>query len=73
MPAATQKDGASRQARPTPTSAGSHGADVRQAKLRALYDAMGGKPCIARWDDGRTVIVSAEALKIVPITNIRVS
>lgn len=69
----TQKDGASNSARPAvcPTVAGSHVSNGwvsdHRAKLRALVDAFGGKPCFVRFDDGRTAILSAEALKFIPI------
>ena len=50
-------------------SAGSHSAAVSdpRAKLLALFHAFGGKPCLVRWDDGRTAILSAEALRVVDI------
>ena len=38
-----------------------------RAKLLALFHAFGGKPCLVRWDDGRTAILSAEALRVVDI------
>lgn len=37
-----------------------------RAKLRALAEAMGG-PCFVRFDDGRTCVLSAQALQIVEI------
>lgn len=64
----TQKDGASNHARPAVCPAEGRctaGADNSRAKLRALAEAMGG-PCFVRFDDGRTAILSAEALKFIP-------
>lgn len=70
----TQKDGASTQASPAVYPSGFKGRtgasqvpDNPRAKLLALFHAFGGKPCLVRWDDGRTMILSAEALRVVDI------
>lgn len=70
-----EKDGASTQASPAkstrPAFTGRTGSgqvsDDLHAKLRAVVDAFGGKPCVVRLDDGRTAILSAEALRVVDI------
>ena len=69
---APQKDGASIPARPAVSLPfqGSHwvsGQDSARAKVRALFDVMGGKPMIVRFSDDRTAILSAEALRVIDI------
>lgn len=70
----SEKDGASTNASPavetafTATgSAGSHSAAVSdpRAKLRALFDVLG--PSILRTPDGRTLMLTADALKTIPL------
>lgn len=66
---ATQKDGASISPAPVrfATGSGSLTANDVTAKIRALFDAMGGKPMIVRFSDDRAAVLSAEALQIVHI------
>lgn len=70
----TQKDGASQPTGPAVETAftatdgaGSHSAAV--SKIRALFDAMGGRPLIVRFADDRAAILSAEALKFIPLSH----
>lgn len=68
MPAATPKDGASRQACPRQGCrhiAGSRDDMPVSSKIRALFDVLG--PCIVRTCDGGTHVLSAEALRVVNI------
>lgn len=66
-----QKDGASNTASPASLPeqrrVASNAAQVsdRRAMLRALFDVLG--PCIVRFDDGGAAVLSAEALKIIPL------
>ena len=69
MPLTTQKDGASQPTGPAGSLPvqGSHwssGQDLK-SKTRQLYDVLG--PCFLRLDDGRTCVLSAEALQIIEI------
>lgn len=63
----SQKDGASLAADPASfaTGSGSQSASDVPAKIRALFDVLG--PCIVRTCDGGTHVLSAEALKFIPI------
>lgn len=67
-----RKAGASKKARPAVYPAEGRctaGAVDYRTKVRALFDAMGGKPLIVRFSDDRTAILSAEALKFIPLSH----
>lgn len=70
MSVALEKDGAIQADRPAvyPHVAGSRDAMTVSEKIRALHEAMGAdRPIIVRFADDRAAILSAEALKFIPL------
>lgn len=64
-----EKDGASREAHPVrfATGSGSLTANDVPTKIRALFDAMGGKLMIVRFTDDRAAVLSAHTLEFIPV------